>query len=297
MRNLNACSVAWRVLATLFALFFALVAPASAWADDKQDCSNAYDQTQSLRHVGRLQEARRAAAVCTRDVCKDFIRTDCTKWLGEIDLAQPTVVFGVKDVAGRDAVSVKISLDGKPWLDHLDGQAKPIDPGNHTVRYMMDGAPPIDDTILIREGDRGRALTASFQTRSASAAPGPGPPSDSGHAHSVGPWIVGGVGVAVLVAGAVTGGLVLADKSSFNEHCSSVTKTCDTTGISAASQGRVLGPATTAELVVGGAALGAGAIWLVADLSGGRKRQSSASFIVAPIVSSHVGALVVQGGW
>ena len=128
----------------------------------KQACSAAYDQAQELRLAGKLSAAHEQALICVRDACAEFIRTDCAKWLGEIESSQPTVVFDVRDSAGQETSAVRVSLDGKPWLDKLDGSAKAIDPGEHTLHLEMDGAPAVDQTVQIREGQKNHELTATF---------------------------------------------------------------------------------------------------------------------------------------
>ena len=292
-RNASSCTYLFRAvaaLAILSALFFAQI----AFAGPKEECSSAYDQTQALRRDHRLQSAHQAAVVCSRDVCTDFIRSDCTKWMAEIDASQPTVVFEVHDTAGRDISQVRIALDGRPWLDHLDGTAKPIDPGQHTLQYAIAGAQPTNDTILIREGEKNRKVTASFDNGVLRINPGASD-SSTGASANVGPWILVGIGGASLITGAVTGGLVIHDKSVTNAHCFDATKTCDSTGEPAAAQGRVLGPVTTVTLAVGGVAVAAGVIWYAATPH--RKSSNAASLIVVPIATPSSGGAMIAGSF
>lgn len=239
-----------------------------ALADDKAECSSAYEQAQTLRREGKLQAARQQAASCTRDACAEFIRTDCAKWLGEIEQSQPTVVFEVHDARGHETRAVRIALDGKPWLQKVDGGAKLIDPGQHTLYYVIEGQAPIHETVEIRQGEKNRKLTVSFEK---SAGPGPiaptkpsvsAPPESPASSRSPAPWIIGGVGVASLIVGAITGGLVLRDKSVVDEECNG--KACSADGFAAVESGRILGPVTTVALVVGGVGVGVGTIWLIA---------------------------------
>jgi hypothetical protein len=252
-----------------------------ARADDKQACSTAYADLQTLRRDGKLQAARQQAAVCTRDVCTAFIRDDCTKWLGEIEATLPSVVIDVRDAQGQETAAVRVLLDGQPWLDALDGKAKPIDPGQHTLRFEMEGTPPIEETVQIREGEKNRKLSASFQKGGASSS-----------SRSIAPWIVGGAGVAVLVVGAITGGLVLREKSITDEHCSDATRTCDAEGRAAASRGRTLGPISTVSLVVGGLGVGVSTVWLLT-----RGRGAPAPVQTGFVVTGDGGAFRIQTSW
>jgi hypothetical protein len=182
---------------------------------EKKACGEAYELTQTLRRGGKLSDARKPAIVCSRDVCADFIRVDCARWLGEIDASLPTVVFTVRDAAGQETGAVRVSLDGKPWLDRLDGSARAIDPGEHHLRFEIDGAPALDQTVQIREGEKNRALGVSFQTKPAppdtTAAPGAGRP--------VWAWIAVGAGVASLGVAVGFGVDGLSAKSTIDSTC------------------------------------------------------------------------------
>jgi hypothetical protein len=266
------------LLMTTFATLVLAGVANRAWADDKTECSASYDQTQSLRHDGKLQAARQQAVSCAREACAEFIRTDCAKWLGEIDSSQPTVVFEVHDAQAHDVRSVQVSLDGKPWLDKVDGGAKAIDPGQHKLHYVIDGQPPIDDTVEIREGEKNRKLTASFQDPRASdrqmlpekTTPPETPPPDAAPSRSIGPWVVGGIGVAGLAVFAITGGIALSDlKTPTGCTASGAAHTCanaaDTAKANrASSQGKTLGTVSTVALAAGAVGVVTSIVWLVA---------------------------------
>jgi hypothetical protein len=250
-----------------------LLSASTSRADDKQVCSAAYDATQAMRREGKLQSARAQTIVCMRDACADFIRADCAKWLGEIDASQPTVVFEVKDGSGRDTSAVRVTLDGKPWLTSLDGTAKPIDPGQHTLHYEIDGAAPVDAVVQIREGEKNRPIDVTFQKAGAPVADKgtggePKPSSSSSPAadapkRSIAPWIAGGVGVAGLAVGAITGAIVLGKRSDFDKHCGGSPLQCDPQGKSDASTGNTLGPVSTVGFIVGGLGIGVATVLLV----------------------------------
>jgi hypothetical protein len=120
------------------------------------------------------------------------------------------------------------------------------------------------------------------------------PVAPSGGGSSPGPWIVGGIGLAALAAGGVTGGLVLSKKSTFDAsvHECSLGKTCVTPeGDSARSAVNTLGPVTTASLIIGGVGIAAAGLWLGLRTSG----KSSASFGVGPVAGG--AAWRVEGSW
>jgi hypothetical protein len=262
-----------------------------AQADDKQACSAAYDQTQSLRTAGKLSGARQQAVACMRDVCADFIRTDCAKWLGEIDASQPTVVFEVRDANGKDTAAVRVSLDGKPWLEKLGVTAAPIDPGDHVVRYEIEGAPAHEESLRIREGDKNRKLTFSFQSPNAAPTEGPAPAPEP--KRSVAPWVVGGVGVAGFIVGGIFGGLTLAAKSTVNGGCSDTTKTCSQSAHSAAENGKTFGPVTTVGLVVGGV----GVVTSIVLFATRKPAASGTTVGMGPVVTAGGGSWRVEGSF
>ena len=280
-----------------------VAAPGAAQADDKQACSTAYEQTQTLRKEGKLSSAREQALVCLRDVCAEFIRTDCASWLGEIESSQPTVVFDVYDAAGRETSAVRVSLDGKPWLEKLDGSAKAIDPGQHQIHLEMDGAPGLDQTVQIREGEKNRKLSAAFQ-KAVLPKPAPTPPAPVVHrpdagppeTRSIAPWILGGVGVAGLAAGGILGLLVLHQKTITDEHCDDATQTCDATGVAAANTGRTLGPISTVGFIVGAVGVGVSAVWLLTRAPA-KSKAGAATVGMGTVMTASGPEWRLQGSW
>src|SRR5262249_4508611 len=149
-----------KVIGMVVAAAWATGAAASARAD--VTCGDAYEQTQELRRAGKLQEARAKAAICMADACAEVIRKDCGTWADQILAAQPSVVVVVHDTAGKETTAVTVAVDGKPWLDHLDGTAKDIDPGAHVLRFTLAGAPPLDQPVTVHEGEKARKIEVSF---------------------------------------------------------------------------------------------------------------------------------------
>jgi hypothetical protein len=301
MRSPSACDVLARaalgrrrwIVGGICASLLAAAPGAARAADEKQACSAAYDQVQVLREARKLAAAREQAAVCLRDVCAAFIRTDCAKWFGEIEASQPTVVFEVRDAAGKETNAVRVDLDGKPWVAALDGKSRPIDPGQHTLHYVAEGGGVLDDTVQIREGEKNRKLYASFQ-KAAPVAPvlpvvAPAPGRGEAPSRSSAPWIIGGIGLAGLAVGGILGGVVLHDKAVTNDpnQCSATLRVCTTAGASAEQQGKTLGPASTAGLVVGGVGVAVAAVWLI--VRGSAKGA-------APVATVGLGPATMAGG-
>jgi hypothetical protein len=314
MRNHSACerrAVAGAVflLCAISCLVSLVAVSRVAIADEAQDrkqCSEAYDRTQALRREKKLQAAHDEAVACTRNVCAEFIRSDCVGWLKAIDASQPSVVVVATGSKGDESRAVRVVLDGKPWLDALDGTSKPIDPGEHTIHFETDGAQAKDQTVEIHEGEKDRKLTVTFDTAIAPVAPprpeagGPASVSPGNEASpSPAPWIIGGVGLASLLVGAITGGVVVHDHAVVTSplHCDPTTKACDAAGASAARSGRVLGPLTTVTLIVGGVGVGVGVVWLIARPHSKQGAHTTAQVRTGPMVTSSGGAWAFEGTW
>ncbi len=103
---------------------------------------------------------------------------------------------------------------------------------------------------------------------------------------------MGGAGVALLIVGAITGGLVVRDKSIYGDSC---TAACSDGRKAAGNEGRALGPVTTVALVVGAAGLAGGGIWLGLRGSSQPKAPLAARLGVGPIAGG--AAWRMEGSW
>jgi len=202
-----------RGLVASSAVLFALALAADAQADDRQEkkvCAQASEEAQQLRTDGHPREARERLLVCVRDVCPQVVRKDCTLWLAEVEAALPSVVINARDGQGHDLVNVRVTLDGKPFTDKVDGKSIAVNPGIHVFRYEADDAPPIEEKVVVREGEKNRELVVTFKTPGPAVAPVPEPPTPPGvvapspapAAHSGPPALTYVLaGVAVVAAG------------------------------------------------------------------------------------------------
>ena len=161
----------------------ALLLPRASFADEVATCVKANEQAQSLRDEGKYKRAREQLLVCTRDVCPGIVRKDCMQWLSDLDASMPSVVINAKDAGGRDLVDVKVTVDGQPLTEKLDGKPIAIDPGEHAFHYEAAGAPPVDDKILLHAGEKNRVLAVKLGAAPATPpppAPRPPPPRHEG---------------------------------------------------------------------------------------------------------------------
>lgn len=262
-----------------------------AHADTKQECSDAYYGTQVLRDEGKLEEALIAVKLCVRDACAPFIRDDCTSWQRDLEarleaLAASVVVLAV-DASGAPLREVTVTLDGAPWLERLDGTARSVRAGTHKLEGRVRGAPPQATSVVLREGEKNHQVKLSFDVEG---------PEFRGGGAGPGPWILGGVGLGALLAGAITGGLVLDAYAVTQDECDDATRTCSQAGLDAQARGRDLGPWTTGLLVGGGTLVAGAAVWLVVIATRPAAPPATA-FILAPSFNPNGAGLLFRGGF
>jgi hypothetical protein len=150
-------------------------------------CIAANDSATKLRGQGKLLDARDALLSCAAPKCPASVREECEKSLDEVNQALPTVVFEPKDASGNDVLTpVKVSMDGKPLQDKLDGRGLSVDPGTHEFTFETAGQAPVKKTLLIHEAEKDRHEVVAFGGASAPAsapattpAPAAGPTSAS----------------------------------------------------------------------------------------------------------------------
>lgn len=240
----------------LAAIFVAL----PAIADDKTECIAASEKAQQLRDEHKLTKAREALLACGRDVCPGPVRKDCAEQLADLEKKMPSVVIRAKDKAGNDAVAVKVSSDGVVLGESLDGRAIPLDPGVHTFRFEMAGADPIEQKVVIGEGEQNRTVMASF-----GGTPGETPGEKAGF--PVAGVVVGGLG---LIAGAVVAPIFwsmgLGEKSDLEGTCAPPKGTgCTDSQISSVRTKLVIGDVFLGVGIVG---VAVGAVLMLTHSSG-----------------------------
>jgi hypothetical protein len=194
------------------------VASTAHGADAKGECIAGADQGQALRDEGHYRRAREAFATCARAVCPPVVVRSCTQWTRELEDAMPTVVLGAKDAAGQDLASVRVTSDGAPLVDALDGRPVDLDPGPHVLRFESAGAEPAEASIVLHTGEKNRAVNVTLRAMGAAAAPSGAPTPAETAAASPGPETWGArnvVGLSLLVLGgaAIGTGVVLLTQS------------------------------------------------------------------------------------
>lgn len=157
------------------------------------------------------------------------------------------------------------------------GVALPVDPGKHEIVVKAPNHGPKSFGVNISEKESKSLAVAP----GAQGATGESKPGGGGDNRTLG-YVFGGIGVAGLAIGTVTGIIAIGKKSTVDSHCDGE-RFCDSEGADAAASGRTLGTVTTISLIVGAAGIGAGAYFL---LSSGPKSETGITASVAPGASS-----------
>jgi hypothetical protein len=266
------------------ALIALLATATTAAADDPGACVEAASKAQKLRNAHQLVEARAALRICASQGCPAVVQSDCVPWLAEVETVLPGVVVAAKDGSGGDLVDVKVTVDGQPFLTKLDGQSMPIDAGPHTFHFETTDGTTLDRQVVIREADKGQTVAVVLAKAGAASEP----PSSGGSStwKTVG-WVTGGVGVAGVLIGAISGGIATAEKGS--DCTGTVCNPGTTGGIKSAALVSDIGIIAGAVLVVGG-----GALVLFGPKGGG---PSKAAVRVMPVFTSNAGEMVAAGSF
>jgi hypothetical protein len=198
--------------------FAVLLAPPVAHADDTDTCLAASDSGQKDRDTGHLLEARKQLLTCSRDVCPKLVRSDCEKWASDVQERLPTVVFGARDARGADLVDVGVDVDGVTMTTKLDGRALPVDPGEHRLRFTHEGSAPVEQTVVLREREKGRSIVVEF-TAQPEATPERPPAPTGGKRAPVLAYVLGGFGALSLGSFAYFGFTGQSDASTLRSSC------------------------------------------------------------------------------
>ncbi|WP_437564178.1 hypothetical protein [Sorangium sp. So ce542] len=164
-------------LAVVAAAALALTGARADAQPHKRACAAAYERAQGLRRDGKLLAAREALIACSQPTCPAAAVADCGPWLAEVEKSLPTVVIAARDAHGRERLDVRVLVDGRPLAAALDGKALPVDPGPHTFRYEPASGPAVEERVLIREGEKNRAITVTLGASSTAAPASPPPPA------------------------------------------------------------------------------------------------------------------------
>jgi hypothetical protein len=147
----------------------------SARAQDdpsKESCAEAYESAQESRASGRLRETQRRLAHCAQSACPSFVKSDCARWLEEVERELPSVMVSAPGLSHDERGNATLKLDGEVVNEALNGSAVALDPGRHQLALERPGHEPVLRTIIAQQGVQNRAVAIGQET--------PDPGGDSG---------------------------------------------------------------------------------------------------------------------
>lgn len=197
----------------------------------RQACFDDHAASQELRLDGALIEARAKLRVCSDPNCPGVLRAECAEWLAQVEQAIPSVVFLVER-DDNEVTDVRVSVDGKPLAEKLDGSAFELDPGAHRFKFELDGFEPLEQTVVLRQFEKRRAIRVEFRSPQpvaggqTSTTPAPSAPAASpspGRTSRPVPaltYVFGGLALAAAGAGAYLGLDAIAKHGDYEKTCS-----------------------------------------------------------------------------
>jgi hypothetical protein len=164
------------------------------------------------------------------------------------------------------AAGATVTRDGVELGAGSFGLALPLDPGKHTIVVRMSGhqerlyevalVESEQKSLVVDTGPPEQAAPATAPDPQASASPADDGASGGGSSMRTVGLVIGGVGVAGLAVGAVTGALVLEQKGIVEDEC--VNKLCSAAGIQAGDDGKRWSTISTVAFTVGVVGVAAG---------------------------------------
>lgn len=230
-----------------FAFVLCVSGAAAAQTKESKDadaCADTAEKGQLLKIKGKLREARRTFLECVKDACPPLVRKDCGQFLVDLESAMPTIVVAAREPNGGDLTDVRVLVDGELLTARLEGKALAMDPGVHKFRFEAKGRVTVEQTIVVREGERNRVIGVTLASDEVPATVVDKPSTP------VGAWVAASIGLAGFGTFAAFG---LSARSEFND----LEKRCGTR-CPESDVDRVRGRALVADIGLAVGILGAG---------------------------------------
>lgn len=156
---------------------------------------------------------------------------------------------------------MKITTDGAPLPPEMWSVPRAIDPGPHVIVIERAGRPPVRIDVKLADGEV-KVVDLEADRLPTPTRDEPRPDEKSSRASSPLPWVLGGVGIAGIATGAITGLVAMDAASDYRAHCNN--GECDPEGLDAASTGRTTSLVSPIAFAVGAVALVASVYLLIA---------------------------------
>jgi hypothetical protein len=243
------------VVASLLALD---IESRTALADDTDACLAAYEKSQQLRKDGKLGASREQLNLCVQPRCHSLIKRDCSRWMSELERAEPTVIVKARDARGKDVLDLRVAVDGALLQERLDGKPHEVDPGVHVFRYEKDGTLIGEERVVVQEGEKNRVVSVKIAPPKVAA-----PPlvvEESTPPAPVGGYVLLGLGAAGVAAFGALAASGQHDLDEMRKEPGGCAPNCDASDVSAARTKII---AANMSLGVGLVAAALGTYWLL----------------------------------
>ncbi len=263
-------------------------------------CGSASSAAQELRSAGDLSAARARLAACLSAGCPGEL-SECARKLAEIDAQIPTVVVEARDEANDYVTDARVTMDGAPWLERLEGKEVAVNPGEHRLTLDAPGFRKAESTFIAREQQKKlRVIVFLISARASAtaasvAAPAANPPNRRDE-----PSLSAGRKIGFALGGAGLGGLAVGtifsilSKTTYDHalqsECGGDPKRCTADGIADGRTAHNEAAVATLGFAAAGVLLAAGAALYFTSPEHG-------SVAVAPAADSRGGGLTMVGRW
>jgi hypothetical protein len=182
----------------------------------KKECLEAYVAGQVARRDGKLLEAREKLELCSHESCPKATGKDCRTWREQLETQIPSVVFQIKDKQGKERSDVKVTLDGSPLVENIDGRAVPVDPGKHRFAFELSDHPEGAVELTVLEGVKSQQVSFSFEPDRPAVIP---KAVEEERPVPIPVYVLGGIGVVGIAGFAYFGIKSQADASDLRSSC------------------------------------------------------------------------------
>ena len=159
---------------------------------------------------------------------------------------------------GQGAEAATISLDGVALGDAVLDAPLPVDPGPHVVEATGSGYKPFKESFRMAE-QQSTTIQVKLEPVIADLPPPPPPPPAHRHLQTAG-YIVGGAGIGSLIASGAMFYLRHNAISDLDKQCGADRLSCPDSERSTVDRGKLYTTLGDVTLIVGAAAVGAGAV-------------------------------------
>jgi hypothetical protein len=185
------------------------------------------------------------------------------------------------------ADKIEVTRDGATTSHASWGVAIPVDVGTHTVQASAPGHKPFKASVVIRtDGARDEVVIPKLEaqpagTASASATGSSTSPADAGASsgstqRTIG-FVVGGLGIAGVAVGAVTGLVAIGKNNDSKQVCPEAGACASRDAVDAADGAKSLGTVSTIAFIGGGVGVAIGAVLVLTAPSSSSERASATS--------------------